>query len=123
MTTFVDKFAITVAQNEALAQPFDLTVDNGNGLQIPFDLTNAVFHAQVRKRRSTDSELLATLEVEITDAVNGSISLNLDQTVTTALTPGAYSYDLLVSVDDGPIENLWASTFVVEPGVTVWPTP
>lgn len=122
MTAYVDKFKVVVAQNEALAQVFDLTVDDGAGNQVPLDLTGITFHAQVRKKRSVAAELLADLEVVITDALAGTIELRLDVALVGQIPPGTYYYDILMEIDGGEPDNLWSAPFVVEPGVTVWPS-
>jgi hypothetical protein len=119
----IDSLALEVAQNEALAQPMNLTTKSGAS-QVPMNLTGGSFFAQVRKKQSATSDLIATLSVEIVDAAAGSILIKLASAITKDLAPGRYVYDILFRPSAlGEPDNLWAAPFVVLPAVSVWPTP
>jgi hypothetical protein len=86
------------------------------------DLTGATFFAQVRKKRTITSDLIATLTVTIEDAANGEIEIGLAEEVVRDIAPGTYVYDLLVRIGASPTDNLWSAPFIVEQGVSQWPT-
>lgn len=82
------------------------------------DLTGYSGRAQIRKRHS-DVAATAAFTVNITDAVNGTLSMQIDHTVTQNIEPGVYFYDLeLYTAADASVSRILNGKVTVTPEVT-----
>ena len=94
---------------------FEVTInysdDNGN----PSNLTG--FSVQSQMRRSYYSANSITISGNISDAINGEITLTLPATTTANIKPGRYVYDVNVS-NANVITRIVEGIITVLPGVT-----
>ena len=72
----------------------------------PVDLTGATVTSQLR-RHTEAATATATFTATVTDAVAGAVTLTLADTVTAAIDPGVYTYD--VQVVDGSITTTYGA--------------
>ena len=95
---------------------FSITVDvsDANGNQL--NLTGYSAAAQMRKTYESSS-ISATFTTSIA-AADGQVTLSLTDTVTTALSPGRYVYDLVVTDGSSLSTRVVEGQAIVTPGVT-----
>ena len=95
---------------------FSITVDvsDANGNQL--NLTGYTAAAQMRKTYESSS-ISATFTTSI-PAADGQVTLSLTDTVTTALSPGRYVYDLVVTDGSSISTRVVEGQAIVTPGVT-----
>ena len=95
---------------------FSITVDvsDANGNQL--NLTGYTAAAQMRKTYESSS-VSATFTTSIA-AADGQVTLSLTDTVTTALSPGRYVYDLVVTDGSSLSTRVVEGQAIVTPGVT-----
>ena len=95
---------------------FSITVDvsDANGNQL--NLTGYTAAAQMRKTYESSS-ISATFTTSIS-ASDGQVTLSLTDTVTTALSPGRYVYDLVVTDGSSISTRVVEGQAIVTPGVT-----
>ena len=95
---------------------FSITVDvsDANGNQL--NLTGYTAAAQMRKTYESSS-VSATFTTAIA-AADGQVTLSLTDTVTTALSPGRYVYDLVVTDGSSISTRVVEGQAIVTPGVT-----
>ena len=95
---------------------FSITVDvsDANGNQL--NLTGYTAAAQMRKTYESSS-VSATFTTSIA-AADGQVTLSLTDTVTTALSPGRYVYDLVVTDGSSISTRVVEGQAIVTPGVT-----
>tara|TARA_Y100000289_G_scaffold4533_1_gene4166 strand:+ start:90 stop:425 length:336 start_codon:yes stop_codon:yes gene_type:complete len=95
---------------------FSITVDvsDANGNQL--NLTGYTAAAQMRKTYESSS-VSATFTTSIA-AADGQVTLTLTDTVTTALSPGRYVYDLVVTDGSSISTRVVEGQAIVTPGVT-----
>ena len=95
---------------------FSITVDvsDANGNQL--NLTGYSAAAQMRKTYESSS-ISATFTTSIA-AADGQVTLTLTDTVTTALSPGRYVYDLVVTDGSSISTRVVEGQAIVTPGVT-----
>jgi len=95
---------------------FSITVDvsDANGNQL--NLTGYTAAAQMRKTYESSS-ISATFTTSIS-ASDGQVTLSLTDTVTTALSPGRYVYDLVVTDGSSLSTRVVEGQAIVTPGVT-----
>ena len=95
---------------------FSITVDvsDANGNQL--NLTGYTAAAQMRKTYESSS-ISATFTTSIA-AADGQVTLSLTDTVTTALSPGRYVYDLVVTDGSSISTRVVEGQAIVTPGVT-----
>jgi len=95
---------------------FSITVDvsDANGNQL--NLTGYSAAAQMRKTYESSS-ISATFTTSIA-AADGQVTLSLTDTVTTALSPGRYVYDLVVTDGSSISTRVVEGQAIVTPGVT-----
>tara|TARA_Y100000022_G_scaffold31774_1_gene25040 strand:+ start:5496 stop:5831 length:336 start_codon:yes stop_codon:yes gene_type:complete len=95
---------------------FSITVDvsDANGNQL--NLTGYTAAAQMRKTYESSS-VSATFTTSIA-AADGQVTLTLTDTVTTALSPGRYVYDLVVTDGSSLSTRVVEGQAIVTPGVT-----
>jgi hypothetical protein len=71
-----------------------VTLNTRSGTTVtPVDITGRTYTAQLRKALSQTSAD-ATFTCTVTDAANGEITITMSHTITAALTPGCYYWDL-----------------------------
>jgi hypothetical protein len=80
------------------------------------DISGRVFTAQLRRSKST-AVALADFDCEITDAVNGELTLTLTSEQTNALSPGRAIWDIRETYGDA-VNTLTIVTVQIERGVT-----
>ena len=95
---------------------FSITVDvsDANGNQL--NLTGYTAAAQMRKTYESSS-VSETFTTSIA-AADGQVTLSLTDTVTTALSPGRYVYDLVVTDGSSISTRVVEGQAIVTPGVT-----
>ena len=95
---------------------FSITVDvsDANGNQL--NLTGYTAAAQMRKTYESSS-VSATFTTSIA-AADGQVTLSLTDTVTTALSPRRYVYDLVVTDGSSISTRVVEGQAIVTPGVT-----
>jgi hypothetical protein len=84
--------------------------------QTPIDVSGRVFESQIRKRPEYDT-VVATFNVDMTDAANGVVGFWLPHSVMKDLLPGKYRYDCQQTVG-GVVLSLTFGTFEVTGEVT-----
>jgi len=72
-------------------------LDFDQQVKLPVDLTDCVASCQIRAKQSSGSNLLATVEVTISEPVNGIVDLFLDRSVTINLPKYLGYYSLVVT--------------------------
>ena len=82
----------------------------------PLNLTGYTAAAQMRKTYESSS-VSATFTTSIA-AADGQVTLTLTDTVTTALSPGRYVYDLVVTDGSSLSTRVVEGQAIVTPGVT-----
>ncbi len=97
---------------------FSITVDvsDANGNQL--NLAGYTAAAQIRKTYES-STLSATFTTAISNpTTDGQVTLSLTDTITKALSPGRYVYDLIVTDSSSISTRVVEGQAVVTPGVT-----
>jgi hypothetical protein len=62
--------------------------------ETPMDLTGYTINAEIRAKQDFTSTLIATFDINITDAEDGRFSIGLDKTVTEAITQDVGFFDI-----------------------------
>ena len=81
------------------------------------DLSGQTFTAQVRPAPGSDT-LTATFSVDATDAATGVLVVSLANSVTDAIPPGEYAWDLRGVDGDDKVKTIMAGTLDVVAPVT-----
>ena len=95
---------------------YSITVDCTDSAGEILDLTGYTAAAQMRKTYESSS-VSATFTTSIA-AADGQVTLSLTDTVTTALSPGRYVYDLVVTDGSSISTRVVEGQAIVTPGVT-----
>lgn len=83
----------------------------------PFDLTDYTVEGQVRKSYFSTTSI--PFDIIISNALAGTISLELSATVTATLKPGRYVYDILITnFSTNEVIRVIEGQVEVNPGVT-----
>ena len=80
-----------------------------------FDLTGYAVNAQMRKNYASSS---ATSFTTTNGEDSGQIGLSLSNTITEALVPGRYLYDVEITSSGGSIRRVVEGIVTVTPGIT-----
>lgn len=119
-TPYVEEFALVSKNNEAISQVIYLR-KNENGIITPVDLTDRLFFAQARRAKSTASDLMCDIDIEVLDPLEGMLRLFVSETVVADIAPGKGHYDLLTKAGPtSPVDNLFMAPFIIEGGVSQW---
>jgi|TARA_R110000764_G_scaffold61494_1_gene131011 hypothetical protein len=103
---------LTVDQGSSFLAYVDVTDSSGNAL----DLNGYTVAGQIRK---TYSSLTAvSFSASVSNALGGTISLGLSDTVTNAMKPGRYVYDVEILNSNGTRTRVLEGQVEVTPGVT-----
>jgi|TARA_R110000822_G_scaffold139754_3_gene277386 hypothetical protein len=103
---------LTVDQGSNFLAYVDVTDSSGNAL----DLNGYTVAGQIRK---TYSSLTAvSFSASVSNALGGTISLGLSDTVTNAMKPGRYVYDVEILNSNGTRTRVLEGQVEVTPGVT-----
>lgn len=94
---------------------FDALVDVSTSTNTVYDLTGYTVAGQMRKNYSSTS---ATTFGCSHNGVLGQISMTLASSVTLALEPGRYLYDIEITSSGGAITRVVQGTATVTPGMT-----
>jgi hypothetical protein len=114
-----------------MAQYEDITIDQGTDFAIELhladkngatkDLTNHLVNAKIKKTYNSDSADTHDFDTVIT-ALDGVVTLSLNNTVTDTLKAGRYVYDVELSFNDSDgnavIERILEGKAFVTPSVT-----
>ena len=97
---------------------FNITVNVADVDGTTLDLAGYTAAAQMRKTYES-SAVSATFTTSISSpTTDGQVTLSLTDSVTTALSPGRYVYDLVVTSSGGLSTRVVEGQAVVTPGVT-----
>lgn len=102
----------TVRQGETFSRT--LTYRDAEGALV--DLTGSSARMAVRKR---DGQAVVATPGIMLGGAAGTLALSIPATLTAAILPGAYEYDLFVTSGGGVCEALLAGKFVVERAVSL----
>jgi len=105
---------LVVYQGSDFQNTFFVTDDNG----AQFDLTGYTGESKIRKHYSSSS--FTTLQVNINPPENsGSVTITLTNSVTAAMTPGRYVYDVVLTSSFGIKSRVLEGILTVVEGVTL----
>jgi acetolactate synthase small subunit len=107
---------ITIDQGTTFSTGFVVTDANGDVV----DLTNQHFQAQLRK--SYESSTYASFTVNVVDAINGEITLELSEQQSINLRYGRYVYDVMMKNNSGVMTRVVEGIATLTPKVTTWAT-
>lgn len=104
---------IVINQGTDFSQVFNLS----NASNDKFDLTNFALAAQIRKHSgsSVSVDLNPTLVLPLTE---GTVRITLTDVQTSALKPGRYVYDILITDPSGIKTRVVEGSAIVREGVT-----
>ena len=103
---------LTIDQGSSFLAYVDVTDSSGNAL----NLNGYTVAGQIRK---TYSSLTAvSFSASVSNALGGTISLGLGDTVTNAMKPGRYVYDVEILTSSGTRTRVLEGQVEVTPGVT-----
>ena len=104
------------ATNEDLRQAFKLTDSDG----VPVNLTGAALRMELDNLANSDVVDASTANGRIvfTNASAGEFSLAVPAAVMSAISPGVYRHDLLLTRGDGSVQRVWEGTLTLNRGVT-----
>ena len=107
---------ITIDQGTTFSTGFVVTDANGDVV----DLTNHQFQAQLRKSYVTST--YASFTVNVVDAINGEITLELSAEQSMNLRYGRYVYDVVMQDDSSVTTRVVEGIATITPKVTTWVT-
>ncbi len=104
------------ATNADLRQAFKLTDSNGGAVS----LTGATMRMELDSLAGGDviEASSANGRIVVTNAVLGEFSLAVPAAAMSALAPGVYQHDLLLTRTDGSVQRVWEGTLTLNRGVT-----
>lgn len=94
---------------------FSATIDVVDSDSSVFNLTGYTINAQMRKNYASSS---ATSFATLNGETSGQITLSLANTITEALSPGRYLYDVEITSSAGTITRVVEGIVTVTPGIT-----
>ena len=105
---------LVVYQGSDFQATFFVTNDNGSA----YDLTDYTGESLIKKHYTSSSSV--TMNININAPENtGSVTLALSNTVTSAMTPGRYVYDVVVTSPFGIKSRVLEGVLTLVEGVTV----
>jgi len=105
---------LVVYQGSDFQNTFFVTNDNGS----QFDLTGFTGECLIKKHYSSSSS--TTMQVNINPPENsGSVTIALTNSVTAAMTPGRYVYDVVLTDSSGIKSRVLEGILTVVEGVTL----
>jgi hypothetical protein len=108
---------MAIKANIVIDQGTDFTavVDVVDTTGVTYDLEGYTVAAQMRKNYTSSA---ATTFVATHNGVGGAITLSLTNTVTAALEPGRYLYDVEITSEGGVVTRVVEGIATVTPGMT-----
>lgn len=94
---------------------YSVTVDVTDATGEPMDLTGYTAEAQIRR---TYSSLTTTATFTTSVATNGTVTISLTNTQTTAIESGRYVYDLNITDTNDNTTRVIEGQVIITPGVT-----
>jgi hypothetical protein len=105
---------LVVYQGSDFQTTFFVTNDNGS----QFDLTGYTGESLIKKHYTSSTSV--TMNVNINPPENtGSVTLSLTNSVTSAMIPGRYVYDVVLESDSGYKSRVLEGVLTVVEGVTL----
>lgn len=95
-----------------------MVLDSNNVVK---DLTGYTGRSQMRAQNATDEvrgEIVSEIDVDLTDAANGNVTLTISAADTTAAGPGVYLYDAWLKAPDDTYLFFLPDIAVIDIGVT-----
>lgn len=111
MTVYVAN--LNINQNADFSQTFSLEDSTSNAAK---NLTGYSAAAKMSKHASSTTK--TTFTTTISNAAQGEIKISLTDTVTAAMKPGRYVYDVLLTAPDYTKERVVEGMVLVRDGVT-----
>ena len=105
---------LVVYQGADFETTFYVTNDNGSS----FDLTNYTGASKIKKHYESSTSTDITVEITPPQFV-GAVKLSLSNAVTSAMTPGKYVYDVVLTAPDGIKSRVLEGILTVVEGVTI----
>lgn len=103
---------LVVDQGSTFSAFVDLTDPDGKAL----NLTGYTVAGQIRKSYSSSTSI--DFDCSITNAIDGTVNIQLDSTVTNGMKPGRYVYDIEITSTSNTITRVLEGQVEVTPGVT-----
>lgn len=109
-----------------MATKSNIVIDQGSDLSLQVSCTNSAgevfnlsnYTAACKLRKHWSSNTAYTITSTITGATLGEITLSANNTVTTAIPPGRYMYDVEVTSNTGTVTRVLQGTATVTPEIT-----
>lgn len=118
MSILVESLKLRVTNQSALDETRRLCTKSSLGL-VALNLTDMTFRSQIKKVRSPDAPILASINVAVVgDPKDGYVRFTLAETVTADLPVGNWVYDFNMKHTGGQPKCLWIAPFTVEQGVS-----
>lgn len=105
---------LTINTGATFTQTFSLENTSTNSA---LNLAGFTVSSQMRKHAGSTG-IAATFTASVANADNGSIQVGLTSTSTSALKPGRYVYDVIVSDTAGEVTRVVEGSVLVRQGVT-----
>ena len=105
---------LVVYQGADFETSFFVTKDNGSS----FDLTGYSGASKIKKHYESSTSTDMTVEITA-PAFVGAVKLSLSNAVTSAMTPGKYVYDVVLTASDGIKSRVLEGVLTVVEGVTI----
>ena len=109
-----------------MATKSNIVIDQGSDLSLQitctnsagevFDLSNYTSECKIRKHWSSNTSY--SLTSTVTGASTGELTLSANNTVTSAIPPGRYMYDVEVTSNTGTVTRVLQGTATVTPEIT-----
>lgn len=105
---------LVVYQGADFETNFYVTNDNGSS----FNLTGYLGASKIKKHYESSASTDLTVEITTPEVV-GAVKLSLTNAVTSAMTPGKYVYDVVLTAPDGTKSRVLEGVLTVVEGVTI----
>tara|TARA_R110002167_G_scaffold337757_2_gene545262 strand:+ start:122 stop:451 length:330 start_codon:yes stop_codon:yes gene_type:complete len=105
------QYNITVNQNADFRRAFQIKENS-----VVLDITNYVFSGRLKANINESTYVDFTTAIE--NATSGTFSVNLTDTVTGAMSPGTWVYDIIMTTDAGVKTRLIQGNAFLKQGVT-----
>lgn len=92
---------LVIRRNRTYSRTFLFT----DGDNVPIDLSTKTITAQIRKEESYASDLIADFNVDVSDSVNGNVTISFDETETADIDNPSGYWDMLM--EDGSEKESW----------------
>lgn len=105
---------LVVYQGADFQTTFFVTNDNGSS----FDLTGYTGDSLIKKHYTSSSSVTMDVEINAPESA-GSVTLSLTNAVTSAMIPGRYVYDVVLTSDSNIKSRVLEGVLTVVEGVTI----